>query len=68
MASQRGELVSSSLWTWAYDQKAFPHMADVSWKECLMQHNWGILLTGNKLQGLLVPLLQKIMTKYFTGF
>lgn len=43
-------------------------MADESQKECLMQHNQGILLTHNKLQGRPALLLQKIMTKYFIGF
>lgn len=48
---QQGQLVSFlSLWIWAFDQKAFPHMTDVSEKECLMQYNWRTVLTGNKLQ------------------
>lgn len=36
-ASQQGQLVSSSsLWICTYDRKAFPHMVDISQKECLM--------------------------------
>lgn len=47
---------------------AFPHVADVSQKKGLMQHNQGTLPVGNKLQGMPVLLLQKMMTTYVAGF